>query len=188
MISAGGGTLDIDRPFLESDFIWIIRPIIITLSIAQQIILIFALWIFSYVKTLKQHAWAYAEWREGAEHYSYLKGIEVIPRETVLKSYPEDVENPTVAPQYYEVRQSGRVLELQNKDLWIWLTDQSWHFPLILVTIRELPFKDYRGKSIANWEARNEARKQKRLIKTSQINNTGIRPGNHISLGNEVST
>ena len=51
-------------------------------------------------------------------------------------------------------------MELQNKDLWIRPTDLSLHFP-ILVTIRELPFTNYRGRSIARLEARDEAKKQR---------------------------
>ena len=49
------------------------------------------------------------------------KSIEVLLRETARKSYPdpENVNNPMIAPQDYDVRQSGRVLELQNRDLWI---------------------------------------------------------------------
>ena len=35
------------------------------------------------------------------------------------RAIQKDVRNPIVAPQDYEVRQSGRVSELQNKDLWI---------------------------------------------------------------------
>ena len=69
-------------------------------------------------------------------------GMEVLLMETARKTYPdpENVENPVIAPQDYDVRQSGRVLELQNRDLWIRPTDLSWHFP-ILVTIREMPFR-----------------------------------------------
>ena len=52
-----------------------------------------------------------------------------------------------VAPQDYDVRQSGRVLELQNSDLWLRPTDLSWHFP-ILMTIREEPFKNLSFKNI----------------------------------------
>ena len=78
--------------------------------------------------------------REGAENNCYLKGIEVILRETVMKSYLEDVDSPTVLSQSNEVRPSRRVLELQNEDLWISLTDLSWHVPIV-VNIRELPFK-----------------------------------------------
>ena len=51
-------------------------------------------------------------------------------------------------------------MELQNKDLWIRPTDVSWHFHL-LVTIRELPFKNDRGRAMANMEARDEAKKRK---------------------------
>ena len=63
-----------------------------------------------------------------------LKGIEVLVRETARKvcSSPENVVDPMIAPQDYDVRQSGRVLELQNRDLWI---------RLILVTIRAMLFK-----------------------------------------------
>ena len=45
---------------------------------------------------------------------SYPKGIEVMLRETARKSSPENVDNPMTAPRDCEVRQSGRVLELQN--------------------------------------------------------------------------
>ena len=98
--------------------------------------------------------------KEQAEDSSYPKGIEVMLRETVRKSYPENVDNPTTASRDCEVRQSARDLELQNKDLWIRPTDLLRHFP-ILVTIREFPFKNYRGRSIVNLEARDEAKKQK---------------------------
>ena len=81
-------------------------------------------------------------------------------RETARRSYAENDDNPMIAPRDHDVRQSGRVLGLQNKDLWIRPTDLSWHFP-ILVTLRELPCNHYRGRSVANWEARDEAKKQK---------------------------
>ena len=59
------------------------------------------------------------------------KSIEVLLRETARKDDPvlENVNNPLIAPQDDDVRQSGRVLELHNRDLWIRLTDLSWHFP-----------------------------------------------------------
>ena len=64
---------------------------------------------------------------EQAEDSSYPKGIEVLLRETARKGYPdpEDVDNPMIALQNYDGRQSGRVLELQNRDLWIRPTDLS---------------------------------------------------------------
>ena len=82
--------------------------------------------------------------KERAEDSPYTKAIEAMLKETARKSFPdlENIGNPMIAPQDYEVRQSGRVLELHNRDLWIRPTDLSWHFP-ILVTIRELPFKTY---------------------------------------------
>ena len=71
------------------------------------------------------------------------KGIEVLLRETARMGDPdpENVDNPMIAPQDYEVRQSGRVLELQIRDFWRTPTDLSWHYH-ILVTIREAPFKN----------------------------------------------
>ena len=44
-----------------------------------------------------------------------------------------------MAPPDYEIRQSERVLELQNRDLWLRPTDMSSHFPT-LITNREEPF------------------------------------------------
>ena len=99
---------------------------------------------------------------EQAEDSSYPKGVEDMLRETARKSYPdpENVDNSMIAPRYYEVRQSVRVLVLQNEDHWIRPTDLSLHFT-ILVTLRELLFKIYCGRSLANLEARDEAQKQK---------------------------
>ena len=65
-----------------------------------------------------------------------------------------------VAPQDYDVRQSGKVLELKNSDPWFRPTDLSWHFP-ILMTIREEPFKNYRSRTSGKWKAKfEEAKKQ----------------------------
>ena len=65
----------------------------------------------------------YSNQKEQAEDSSYSKSIDVILRETARKNYPENVDSPMIAPRDHEVRQSGRVLELQNKDLWIRPTD-----------------------------------------------------------------
>ena len=68
---------------------------------------------------------------EQGEYSSYSKSIDVLLRETARKHYPvlENVNNPMIAPQDYDVRQSGRVLELHNRVLWIRPTDLSWHLP-----------------------------------------------------------
>ena len=103
-----------------------------------------------------------------SEDSSYTKGIEVLPRKRLEKGYPdpEDVDKPMIALQDYDVRQSGRVLELQSRNLWIRPTDLSWHCP-ILVTIREMHFRNFRGWSLAKLKAREdkieEAMKQKTL-------------------------
>ena len=96
--------------------------------------------------------------KEQAEDSSYPKSIDVMLRETARKNYPENVDSPKIAPRDYEVRQSGRVLELQNRDLWIRPADPPWHYP-ILVTIRAFSFKNYCGRSFANSEARDVAEK-----------------------------
>ena len=102
--------------------------------------------------------------KEQAVDSSYPKGIEVLLRETARRGFPdpENVDNPMIAPQDYHVRPSGRVVELQNRDLWIRPTDLSWHFS-ILMTIREMPFKNFSGRSLAKLEARDESKKQKTL-------------------------
>ena len=81
------------------------------------------------------------------ENSSCPKGFEVLLGETTKKNCPnpEDVDNPKIAPQDYDVRPSERVLEFQNRDSWIRPTDLSWHSP-ILVTIREMTFKNYCGR------------------------------------------
>ena len=81
------------------------------------------------------------------EDNSRLRGSESQLRAAAQRGYPnpEDAEDPMIAPQDYDVRQSGRVLELQNRDLWIRPTELSWHFPT-LVTIREAPFRNLRGR------------------------------------------
>ena len=69
---------------------------------------------------------------------SRLRGSESQLRAAAQRCYPnpEDAEDPMIAPPDYDVRQSGRVLELQNRDLWLRPTEMSWHFH-ILMTIRE---------------------------------------------------
>ena len=97
------------------------------------------------------------EKRKG-EDSSYPEGIAVMLRVTARKvcSDPENVDNPMIAPQDYDVRQSGRVLELQNRDHWIIIpTDLSWHF-LVLATVREMPFRNYSRRSSEILKARED--------------------------------
>ena len=112
------------------------------------------------------------EKRQG-EDSSYSTIIEVLLRVTARKGNPgsQVVDNPMVAPQDYEVRQSARVLEFQIRDLWIRQTDLSWHFPF-LVTFRELPFRNYRGRAPEKLKVREdkfeETKKQKTLKKRDE--------------------
>ena len=107
----------------------IITPITIFLSSAQQVILIVAWWLFSHgenppgpriVRKLGSNTRERSQNNEKRqdEDSPFSKGIEILLSEIAGKVYPdpEKVKNPTVAPQDYEVRQSGRVLELQNRD------------------------------------------------------------------------
>ena len=87
------------------------------------------------------------------EDSSHSKCIEVLLTETAEKGYPdpENVGDPMI-------------IALQNRDLWIPPIDLSWHFP-VFVTIREMPFKNYRARSPAKLKVREdkteEAKKQK---------------------------
>ena len=78
------------------------------------------------------------------EDISRERGIESQLRSAPMRAHrdQEDATDPMVTPQDYEVRQSGRVQELQNSDLWLRRTDLSCHFP-IHMTIRDVPFKNY---------------------------------------------
>ena len=68
------------------------------------------------------------------------RGVDGLLR-AAQRSYPtpEDAGDPAISPPDYEIGQSGRVLELQNRDLCLRPQGMSWHFP-VLVTIREEPF------------------------------------------------
>ena len=65
--------------------------------------------------------------RRRGEDSSNPKGIEVLLRDTARKGFPdpEDAKGPMIAPQDCDARQFGRVLKLQNRDLWIRRTDLS---------------------------------------------------------------
>ena len=162
---------------LKADFILILTPMITFLNLSQQVILICCFMaILSRWKPpgprIMREFWSNSrvrmhrnEKRRG-EDSSHPEGIEIFVRETAKKGYPDpqNFDNPMIALQDYDVRQSGRGLELQNRDLWLRQTDLSWHFP-ILLTIREMPFKNYRARSPAKLKVREdeteEAKKQK---------------------------
>ena len=115
---------------LKADFILIAIPIITFPSFAQQVILTDASWVFSHCENhldpeLKETSGAtrVSRHRVTRKEKSRIartpKSIEALLRETARKGYPdpEDVDNPMITPQDHGIRQSGRVLELQNKDL-----------------------------------------------------------------------
>ena len=75
--------------------------------------------------------------------------------------------DPMMAPPDYEIRQPGRFLELQNRDLSLRPTDMSWHFP-ILVTIREEPIKNYRSRTAEKWKAKEDKIEEVKKKKTKR--------------------
>ena len=91
------------------------------------------------------------------EDTSRERRIESQLRAAAQRAYrdQQDATDPMVAPQDYDVRQFGRVLELQNSDLWLRPTDLNWPFP-ILMTIREEPFKNYRSITSEKWKAKED--------------------------------
>ena len=101
---------------------------------------------------------------KNTEDHSREKRVESQLRVAARQGCPEYATDPMVTPPNYDIRQSGSVVELQNKELWLRPTDMSWHFP-ILMTIREEPFKNHRSRTSEKWEAKEdkieEAKKQK---------------------------
>ena len=97
----------------------IILPIITFSQLTLQLISIVASWLFSHWKIMRK-LWGNTRERiqgneeKQGEDSSYTESIEVLVRETARKDYPvqEKVDNPMIATQDYDVRQSGRVLEL----------------------------------------------------------------------------
>ena len=66
----------------------------------------------------------------GTEDISRERGLESQLKAAAQRTYgdQEDATDPTMAPQDFDDRQSGRVWELQNSDLWLRPTDVSWIF------------------------------------------------------------
>ena len=114
---------------MKAGFTWIILPIIILLSFSQQLLL--------YGYSLMEKAGQSADLRERTldkeekqtEDNSRERGVEGQLRAPGRQGPPdqEDAEDPMVAPPDYEIRQSGSVLELQNRDLRLRPADMSKH-------------------------------------------------------------
>ena len=85
------------------------------------------------------------------------RGVEGLVRAASQWGYPnpEDAEDPMMAPPADEIRQSGKVPELQSRELWSRPADMSWHFR-ILVTIREEPCKNHRSRAAEKWKAKED--------------------------------
>ena len=148
---------------------WLFEPIITILSLAQQIILIVAWGLFSHGENrldpeLWQKLWSSntRECKSKVKRKNKLKTT-LIPR--VLQSCSEkqlgraiqNVDNPLIAPRDYEVRHN-------LDESWSFRTkiseDLSWHF-CYSCDYSWVAIQKYRGRSIANVEARDAAKKQK---------------------------
>ena len=116
------------------------------------------------------------------EDNSRERGVESQLKAAAQRGYPEDVEDPMVAPPDSDIHQSGRVLELQNKDFWLRRTDVSWHLP-IHMTIREEPFKNDLQGHPKNGRPRSKKPRSRRSREamTNGIVPTGSR---HLGHGN----
>ena len=125
-----------------------------------------------------------SEGKEQAEDSSYTKGIEVILKETAREELSRERRKSDARTSRLLRSSIWTSLRASKQDLWIRPTDLFWHSPT-LVTIRELLFKKYCGRSIANLEARDESKKQK-----TQKNKKSDQPYRdttwHIFLANEV--
>ena len=102
---------------------------------------------------------------KSTEDISRERGVEIQLRLAAQRDFTDDATDKMVAPQDYDVRQSRRVLELQNSDLWLRPTVLSWHF-LILMTIREEPFKNYRSRTSENGRPSSRRPRSRRSRKT----------------------
>ena len=89
--------------------------------------------------------------------------------------HPEDAEDPVIEPPDYDVRQSRRVLELQNRNFWLRPTDLSCDLPIIMTINQEL-FKNNRARSSSKLKIKEdkveEAKKQK--TKRSEEDECGL--------------
>ena len=125
---------------LEADFKLIILLIIILPSFAQQAISIDASCLFSHGQNHPNpESWENSGATRESEHrvtrkdnmltVRTQKGMDALLWEATRKVFsdPVNVHDLMVAPQDYDVHQSGRVLELENRDLWIRTTDLSRH-------------------------------------------------------------
>ena len=100
-------------------------------------------------KTLGQHA--QSQRKEQAEDSFDPKRTE----RKLGKSHPEIVDIPVIAA-HAAVRESGRVLEKQNRDLWTRPTDQPWHFPSFFFDHLWVAVHKCRRRSLAKLEAKKQ--------------------------------
>ena len=104
--------------------------------------------------------------KEQSVDSSYSKGIEVLLRETPRKATILCWWHlTTILFVHPDESWSSKT------DLWIRPTDLFWHFST-LMTIREMPFRNFRGRSLTKLEARDECKKQKTLKKKDKAWNS----------------
>ena len=107
------------------------------------------------------------------EDSSYAKGVEILLREIAKRVCPdlEEMDDPMVALQDHDIRQFVPGAPEQGSGC----CQQTCHgTSLFLLLFREMPFKNYRGRSAEKQKTRDkleEAKKQKTL-KNSWVWNT----------------
>ena len=121
------------------------------------------------------------------EDISRERGIEAQLSATAQRAYrdQEDATDHMVAPQDLDVHLSVRVLELQNRDLWLRPTDMPSHFP-ILMTIREESFKNYRSRTDKKWKVKENKAEEFKKQKMQKNDDQG--PGHPLLGDNGVRT
>ena len=126
--------------------------------------------------------------RERMENYekrkdagiSYPEGLVILLKETAKRNRPtsETADSPENTPQDHDIRQCERVLEFQNRDFWI--RPNRFVLALSHTTLREMPFKNFRGTS-----SENQKSEITRLRKSGNgTHRLGL--GSHITRGNEI--
>ena len=138
--------------------------------------------------------WAYTEWtkRKKLAESFYPKGIEVLLREAARKKYPDPENVDNQRWQSCDCTTSLKSVSLyeswcfRTKIAGIPPTDLFWCFP-ILVTIRELPFRNISWKVNCEFGSQGWSQEAEDSEKqNSQIKRTGIRLGSRIPIGNEI--
>ena len=96
--------------------------------------------------------------REGA---SVLDSARQLASQFLSSMEGVDLADPFMSPIDFDIQQSHRLLHLDNRSLWLRDSDTGWHLPVML-TLREVVTKNWRQRTRAGQEARDETREEYR--------------------------